>query len=303
MVSIKSVGTAYNMQIKKAESKKKKRGLLASSAAATGSNAVQLGVSLPLAGFVIKSMSSINKKLSKDQINQIMDSADKFINSKGLSNKGVAIHNIESAGVNLTGIPNKIMEYIDPITSAAAGKNAFFTNKAISEYGKNSIILNKNKMSTAVFHEIGHAINSNNSKFWRLMQGMRTPTMALAAGLALFGAFTNKAEAKDGKELTTGQKAKNAIRNNAGKLAFAAMIPMLAEEGMASIRGCKWAKSNLPKELFKKVLKTNICGYASYLGGAVALGLAALTAVKIKDHFTSKYNLTDKFERGNIGII
>ncbi len=288
MPSINSVGAANNIQIQKTESKNKKKNLLASSVAATGSNAVQLGASLPLAGFVIKSMSSINKKLSQDQVNQIMDSADKFINSKGLSNKGVTIQNIKSTGANLTGVSDKIMEYIDPIKSAGAGKNAFFTNKAISGYAGNSILLNKDKMSTAVFHEIGHAINYNNSKFWRFMQGMRTPAMALAAGLALFGAFTNKAEAKDGKELTTGQKVKNAIRNNAGKLAFAAMIPMLAEEGMASIRGCKWANSNLPKELAKKVLKTNICGYASYLGNAVALGLAALTAVKIKDHFTSK---------------
>lgn len=46
--------------------------------------------------------------------------------------------------------------------------------------------------------------------------------------------------------------------------------------------------SNLPKELAKKVLKTNIGGYISYLGTAITLGVAAFSAVKIKDHFAAK---------------
>ncbi len=295
MVSINRTGAVNNMQIKKAESKKKKGVFLASTAAATGSSVIQTAMGLPVAGVALKTMISSNKKLNPDQINQIMASAEKFITSRGLSEKGVVIENVKSAGFNLPGALGKVMEYIHPIASVAAGNNAAFINKPIEIglgnilYNKNSILINKDKLPTAVFHEIGHAINYNNSKFWKFMQGIRMPGIALAMGLALFGAYTNNAEAKDGQELTKGQKAKNAVRNNAGKLAFAAMMPMLLEEGMASIRGCKWANSNLPKELAKKVLKTNIGGYVSYLGTAITLGVAAFSAVKLKDHFASKF--------------
>ena len=58
---------------------------------------------------------------------------------------------------------------------------------------------------------------------------------------------------------------------------------------MASIRGCKWANSNLPKELAKKVLKTNLGAYTSYLGAALSLALTAFSAVKIKDYFGKKH--------------
>ncbi len=90
------------------------------------------------------------------------------------------------------------------------------------------------------------------------MQKMRMPGMIMASAIALFAAFTKEDKPEDGKELTKAQKVKNAVRKNAGKLAFASMVPMLLEEGMASIKGYKWANSILSKDLAKKVLHTNI---------------------------------------------
>lgn len=286
--------TQVNKQINKLEKKKTKGGALAATASIAGSSAVQLS-SLPVGIAMMNIMSSQSKKLSESQINTIMNSAENFIKSTGIDKKGVVIHNITKAPINLSCIPDKLLEYINMQTSIAKGKNAAFFNKPVKAvlgeiaYDKNSILINKDKFSTAVFHEIGHAINYNKSKFWKAMQKMRMPGIYLADGLPLFAAFSNKAEAKDGEELTKGQKVKNALRNNAGKIAFASMVPMLMEEGMASIRGCKWANANLPKELAKKVLKTNIGGYASYLATALSLGFAAFSAVKIKDYFGKKH--------------
>ena len=66
------------------------------------------------------------------------------------------------------------------------------------------------------------------------------------------------------------------------------MLPTLGEEAMASIRGVKLANKVLDANLAKHVAKGNCIAYMSYLGGAIALGLAAFAGVKIKDHFIEK---------------
>ena len=86
------------------------------------------------------------------------------------------------------------------------------------------------------------------------------------------------------------QKTNNFIRDNAGKLSFAAMLPVLAEEGMATIRGQKLANKLLSKDLAKTILKGNAVGYLAYVLSAVGLAAAAYTAVKIKDAFVNKNN-------------
>lgn len=147
---------------------------------------------------------------------------------------------------------------------------------------KNSIILPKEGIAPAGFHEVGHAMNYNLSKVGKFLQNCR-PLMKLAPLIGIFAACTRKAEAKDGKELTSGQKTKNFIRDNAGALAFASYLPMLIEEGMATYKGQKYANKVLSKDLAKKVLKGNSIAYMSYLTVAASAGLAAHCAVKIKD--------------------
>lgn len=151
---------------------------------------------------------------------------------------------------------------------------------------KNSIILPKEGIAPAGFHEVGHAMNYNLSKFGKLLQNFR-PLTKLAPIIGIFAACTRKAEAKDGKELTSGQKTKNFIRDNAGVLAFASYLPMLIEEGMATYKGQKYANKVLSKDLAKTVLKGNSIAYMSYLTVAVTAGLAAHCAVKIKDKIIS----------------
>lgn len=251
---------------------------------ALGASQVAGMASLPVGMASVAGMSMVNKKLSSEQMKLISGAAEKALENSGLKEKGVSIINIteDTIGTKLKGWKDTLFSMVNPQYATAKGKNAFY-NPLI-----NSVGVNKDKFATATFHEIGHAFNANKSKFWGTMQKMRGPAMLVATGLAIFAAFTKKTEAKDGEELTKGQKAKNFVRNNAGYIAGASMLPVVAEEVMASVRGCKWANANLPKELAKHVKATNVFGAASYIAAAAAVALSAFVATKVKDSIMEK---------------
>ena len=191
---------------------------------------------------------------------------------------------------------NEILNGFDE--SVANGKSAFFAGiKGIENVfgGKmfiNEVVCNMEKLPAAIFHEIGHAFNANNSTFWRTVQKMKKHSLPIAGYIALYCALTKKAvPKKEGNmELTKGQKVKNFIRENSGKLAFIATLPMLIEEGMASIRGNDWAKEFLSPDLAKKVSKHNKFAYITYLATAAGFALSAYAARKVKDYFVDKKN-------------
>ena len=289
-MEIKSTETTVNKVEQPKGIKVQEKGSIRALAA---SQAVTLAT-LPVGIGAVAGMQKVAKSLSPEQIKVLNETADRLIKETKLADKGVKIHNVVSAGLNFTTLPDSVYDVINQYSAIANGKNAAFLNNDMKDifgnvlHEKNSIIINREKLPTAVFHEIGHAFNYNSSKFWKAMQGVRTPAMLIAAGLALFGAVTKKAEAEDGKELTAGQKAKNFVRDNAGILASLSMLPVIAEESMASIRAAKWASKNLTKDLAKKVNRSNIFGAISYTVAAVGLALAAQTAVKVKDNIMAK---------------
>ena len=85
-----------------------------------------------------------------------------------------------------------------------------------------------------------------------------------------------------------GEKVKNFIRNNAGKLSFAAMLPILLEEGMASYKGEKLANKLLSKDMAKIVSKGNKFTYLTYIIGALSIATTSFATVKIKDYLVAK---------------
>jgi len=169
----------------------------------------------------------------------------------------------------------------------AQGKNASyystFYDNTTGKIMDNVIVINREKLSLASFHELGHAHNYNNSSILRIIQIGKPVWTALATAIALIPAFTQEQKAKDGEKLTFGQKCINFLRNASPVLAFAAMTPQLCEEAIASVKGCNMAKRFLDVETYKQVVKTNTTGYISYLIGAAGMALFALTAKKIKD--------------------
>lgn len=256
--------------------------------AATAAIVAQSNI-IPAIG-VLKGMQKIGN-LSADKIEILHKTAEQAIKDTGLAAKGVSIEYLKEPFVK-QGL--KAL-FADPIAQIEEGFNACFISpkssiKDLIKYNvkANTIYMPEKAISFAAFHEIGHAMNANLTKWGPMLQKMRMPGMAAAGLLALYGAFSSKSKPKDGKNLTTGQKANNFIRNNAGKLAFGAMIPMLFEEAMATIKGNGLAKKMLSPEMFKTVAKGNAVAYLSYLAMAAGLGLGAWAGVKVKDHFTDK---------------
>lgn len=212
-------------------------------------------------------------------------------------------------------------DFVDLLTvnTVKSGKNAFFVSKDMklpkitySEYlelvktqGKevaeqklkekvtyikgNSVLLSKNGLHSAGFHELGHAMNANLSKFGKILQKCSPVSTLVPLLLGVYGACTRKSKSKneDGK-LNGAQRTHNFVRNNAGKLAFLASVPMLLEEAMATVKGQKFANKLLKPELAKKVLKANIWAYTTYLTLGIFGALAAATAVKVKDGAIAK---------------
>ena len=166
------------------------------------------------------------------------------------------------------------------LTMIKNGDNAGFVPKS------NSVHINVEKLGTSGFHEIGHAINYNSSKFWKTMQKMRVPMMKVAAFLPLVALFKRKkAEGEEPNGII--DRTTTFIKNNAGKLAFAGFIPLLAEEGLASIKGAKMAKPLLNPEAYKNLNKMHGKAFLTYLGGAVCMGLAARAASWVHDKLSA----------------
>lgn len=264
--------------------------IVSSVAALTAASAVQSGI-LPAQLLGADKMSKISRTLDKDKVEIANKAADDVLNKlTNLGKKGVKIHNYQKAGINITGVPDRVLEITNPLFATAKGKNALFLNKAIpaANLAANSVVINKDKLSLAAFHELGHAYNFNNSKFWKAMQNLRTPSIALAGAFALLPALAKEIKPKDGEELTTKEKINNGLRKASPALAFLSMTPMLLEEGKATLRGNKWAKELLNPEMYKKVVKSNRYGYFSYMATAASFALMAFVGKKVKDKMTDK---------------
>ncbi len=173
----------------------------------------------------------------------------------------------------LDGVNSKIGQMTD---SVVKGKNAFFVPKA------NIIAVNKDKMSVAAFHEMGHAMNKHFGGFAKILQKTRAPFMALTS-LALLTALFKRKKADGEKPQGVFDKATTFIKNNCGKIAFLGFLPTILEEGAASIKGAKLAKGLISAEQLKALNKFNGKAWLTYAGTAVATGLGAFVISKVRD--------------------
>lgn len=158
---------------------------------------------------------------------------------------------------NIKTYPSQMREMLGPV---ARGENAFYADGlklAVAPKSKPSLIL----------HELGHAINAGKGKFMRFLQKSRGYVSAVPTALLLAnGLFTHK----DDKP--------NFVERNAGKLGFLAFLPTIVEEGMASLRGLKYAKKL--KGVNLAPLKRNyFFAWMTYVIAGLGLGVAAKQAL------------------------
>lgn len=177
------------------------------------------------------------------------------------------------------------------------GSNACYLPNA------NKIITPDKSLQTSVFHEMGHALNNNGGAILKWLQKCRS-IATMAPGIILTLALLNKRKTTDEKSDNKIQNFFDGIKKNAGKLTALAMFPMVAEEGIASLRGGKIAKNlfkegKLSKTILNKVRLTNLCGFSTYALATVGMAFAAKTAVKVKDNIQAKYEqkLEDKYQK------
>ena len=265
-----------SQQMKKEKSLGEKA--LNNAVAVTGSTIFSLMATSPISKVATNYSQKYSRNLSSEQIEKVTNASQKILSElTNLESKGVAIKNITMKPINFSGMPDWLFKMTDSVYSIAKGTNAGFGLKTQSVY------VNLDKFSLATFHELGHAQNLNNSKLWSKLLKFKKHTIALSLIIASLPLFLKKEVAEEGKELTTNQKVKNAIRDFSPIAAVGTMLPVVAEETMASIRGCKWAKQLLSPDLANKVLKSNILGGSTYVLSALSIGLLAYGIKTIKD--------------------
>ena len=214
---------------------------------------------------------------------------DAFINSNLFKN-GVELLDVNEKAANkelrealLNSLPKFLREkgpaeYIINILENIFknGNNAAYLPKA------KKIVVNIDKLGASAFHEMGHAINHNQSKIWKVIQGMRAPSM-IAGGVFGLTALLKRKKIEGEQPVNTFDKVTTFVKDNVGKLVLASFVPIVSEELMATYRGNKMAKKLLPSELFAKVKKLNKLGAVTYISTALLTAFAAFSASKIRD--------------------
>ncbi len=156
-----------------------------------------------------------------------------------------------------------------------SGKNAAYFEEV------NKIAINTEKLGAAAFHEMGHALNMQSSKFWRVTQKARP--VALLSGVFGLTALFKRKKLEGEEPKNNFDKATTFIKNNVGKLVTLSFLPIIAEELMASHKGEKLAKQVLSPELLKKVKNGNRLGALTYILTASAVGFGTYVASKVRD--------------------
>ena len=156
------------------------------------------------------------------------------------------------------------------------GRNAFCSPLT------RDIMINTDRLAGTSFHEMGHALNAT-SKYLKYLSvsGHLLLKMGLPVIVATALLTPKKKEGEEPQGIIG--KTTTFFKNNVGKLVFAAWLPTLAEEGLASIRGAQLAKKVLNPQLLKRVNQKNFFAFTTYvLSALIAAGCAKL-AVKIRD--------------------
>lgn len=167
------------------------------------------------------------------------------------------------------------------------GQNAGYFSNA------NKIITPEKSLQVSVFHEMGHALNNNGGVVLKTLQKVR-PASLMLSGTILSLALLNKRKVGDEKSDNKLQRVFDGFKKHAPLLTGLVMLPMVAEEGIASLRGDAIARNlvkegKLTKELLKKVRVSNLLGFSTYLFSAIAMAASCKGAIKVKDKVQAKY--------------
>lgn len=173
------------------------------------------------------------------------------------------------------------LKLLRPSIEAKIGINAFYHpvgNFAVASKGKAFLML----------HEIGHAIHANSFKYGKPLLIALGAIPGIAGSLLLTNAIKN--ELNDDYDKSLKNRVANFLEEHAPILTFAAFIPKIAEEGLASKRAISKASELLDKTKTIGLKKAYALGLASYIGVAITSALAMRLAIQDKKHFANEMN-------------
>lgn len=166
----------------------------------------------------------------------------------------------------------------------ANGLNACYSSK------NKKIIISSERNYSAVFHEIGHALNYNSNKFGYVtkriysLSKLGAPIIGLAC--VVIGMIYNKPA--ENKKTTKKEKFFKFIHDNAGKLSFASFTPVLFEEARASFKGIKLARKYLNESQHILHKRNLLKAFKSYLSYAMFISFFVWLGIKVKDDIVNK---------------
>ena len=239
-----------------------------------------------LAYDTLKPLSKQEIKLYQQAMTNIMPSVDSFentkavaqtiLNNEGLADKGVKIF-VSNNTPESTNKLNELFKSEKPKLFVEKLKTMFQNGCNACYHPKSkTVIINDEIAHSSIFHEIGHAkhFNSKNPLMKLLVNSKNLTPMGisvvapLALGVAMFHKVDNTKPQKD-KSKT--EKTLDFVSNHAGKLTLASYIPIVLEEGLASIDGIKMAKKYLKPEQISKLKGNYFKAFQTYAGTALLI--------------------------------
>lgn len=232
----------------------------------------------------------------------IQNAVYSILEKTGLDKKGVSIRNIANNKDSISSAAQEILEILPECTkrlmkvspshnnkisrhilnsaiSYAEGRNAIFGNN-------NKIYVNMEKSPYMAFHEIGHGIIKTN-KLGKYLHSASKPWIGFGLTALITPIVLFKRKKADGEQPKNKlDKALTFVRDNAAKITLAGFLPMLLDEGGASIIGGKLAKPFLTKADYKALNKFNGKAFLTYAGQAIGVAAGIYAAKKVCDFFT-----------------
>lgn len=138
---------------------------------------------------------------------------------------------------------------------------AYFTNAG------NKVVIGEGEYS-ALFHEIGHAVEENGTKVFKWLQNHRGNYTVLSLALYALLSQTQKPQTYyEDEDQGIGGKVKNFLRKSNAVIPLLAFSPELITEGKATSTGLKFLRKEIGKDslLYKNIRKSYLTCFATYL--------------------------------------
>lgn len=274
--------------------------VLKKAAAITTGAALAISPTIYLANEYLKKISPSDLYIYKNVMLKILPNLDSFEKTKSNIENILQETGLKEKGVKLFVATGANQEELSQILSKAVKGNSYIP-KAIRESFKQKIteglnacfspatkhiIIPETQSYISAYHEAGHAYNAAFSKIGKFLQKARNLTpyglpLIMPALVAVGLCHDVKNTPKNEKSKL--EKTKDFIKNNAGKLTLASFVPMLAEEGLASINGLKFAKKYLQPDKLKKLAGGYGLAWLSYCAVAIAFTASAWGGIKVRD--------------------